>query len=431
MRQVGNVNSNQTYNPDEVRNPPPTNMIDAERDSELEKFIRGWWRCLPCNAELTHAILTDKYEFKRFIKRGDISRPDRSVVVAAHLGPSRSASSLKSSPTSSSFSRSQTLPLTKPSLPPATSAPATSFRAPTLPPSAPGGTTMTRSVSQPVPPQTQLQPPQPPAAGVWSDLASLQGSTGTSTLPLQYMSPTTSSSPHAPSLSTPFNANPLASSMSASFPQGVSPSLGQASQAQGPGFGVSASPVPNVSVSNFSTQSFQTPFASGTSPFNPFAQMVAQQQSQAQLQPNHFPSTSPFGSLPSQQPSFYPQGQLPQIQQPAFSQPGTNPFFNATGQSQRMLSPQPQAPILSNTPSPIPFTGSPFQQPTQTPFQQQPSFQQGIQSPFQPQPPQYGNVQPSGAAVTTTGNPFTSWLTQQPNSYASAPVGQGSGHWGM
>jgi stromal membrane-associated protein len=41
MRQAGNIKSNQTYNPDEVRNPPPTNMIDAERDSELEKFIRG------------------------------------------------------------------------------------------------------------------------------------------------------------------------------------------------------------------------------------------------------------------------------------------------------------------------------------------------------------------------------------------------------
>ena len=55
MRQVGNINSNQTYNPDEVRNPPPTNMIDAERDSELEKFIRGKLHCLLCKAKLTHA----------------------------------------------------------------------------------------------------------------------------------------------------------------------------------------------------------------------------------------------------------------------------------------------------------------------------------------------------------------------------------------
>ena len=41
MRQIGNIKSNQFYNPDEVRNPPPTNMVDSERDSELEKFIRG------------------------------------------------------------------------------------------------------------------------------------------------------------------------------------------------------------------------------------------------------------------------------------------------------------------------------------------------------------------------------------------------------
>lgn len=406
MRQLGNIKSNQTYNPDEVRNPPPTNMIDAERDSELEKFIR------------------DKYEFKRFVNRTDLSRanisqPDRSAVVAAHLGPSRSASSVRSSASSSSFSRSQTLPPTKPSLTPATSAPAAPARVPTLPASVSAGTSMTRSVSQPVPPQTQLQPPQPPATGVWSDLALLQGSTGTSTLPLQYLSPTTSS---------PFNINPAtgSSSMNTGFPQAISPNLGPASQ--NPSFGV----VPIDSGSSIATQSLQSQFTSGPSPFNPFTQMVAQQPSQTQLQPNHYPTTSPFGSLHSQQPSFSPQGQLPQIQQPAFSQPGTNPFFNATGQSQRMLSPQPQVPILSTTPSPIPFTGSPFQQQTQSPFQQQPSFQQGVQAPFPPQPPQFGNMQASGGpAVTATGNPFTSWLTQPPNNYASAHVGQGSGKWGM
>ena len=378
--------------------------------------------------------LTDKYEFKRFIRadisRRDIARPDRSVVVAAHLGPSRSASSVKSSVSSfSSPLRSQTLPPSKPSLPPATSAPTTAFRSPTLPPSADGSTTMTRSVSQPIQPQTQLQPPPPPATGVWSDLVSLQSSTGTSTLPLQYMSPTASSTLLAPNSSSPFNINPVAgsSSMSANFTQGVSPSSGLVSQ--GPSFGVSSSPVHPGS--NFGTQSFQTPYTSGASPFNPFTQMAAQQSSRAQLQQNHLLSTSPFGSLASQQPSFSPQGQLPQIQQPVFSQPGTNPFFNATAQSQHMLSPQPQAPTLSNTPSPIPFTGSPFQQPTQTPFQQQPSFQPGTQSPFQPQPQQFGNVQPSGAGVAAPGNPFTSWLTQQPNSHASAHVGQGSGQWGV
>ena len=41
MRQVGNIKSNEMYNPDEARHPPPANMIDVARDSEVEKFIRG------------------------------------------------------------------------------------------------------------------------------------------------------------------------------------------------------------------------------------------------------------------------------------------------------------------------------------------------------------------------------------------------------
>jgi hypothetical protein len=41
MKQNGNIKSNNLYNPDEARHPPPTNMMEAERDSEIEKFIRG------------------------------------------------------------------------------------------------------------------------------------------------------------------------------------------------------------------------------------------------------------------------------------------------------------------------------------------------------------------------------------------------------
>lgn len=41
MKQNGNIKSNAYYNPDEARHPPPTNMMEAERDSEIEKFIRG------------------------------------------------------------------------------------------------------------------------------------------------------------------------------------------------------------------------------------------------------------------------------------------------------------------------------------------------------------------------------------------------------
>jgi hypothetical protein len=179
----------------------------------------------------------------------------------------------------------------------------------------------------------------------------------------------------------------------------------------GASLGPGVSPAVSL-VSGFAVQPTQPPFVLGTGMVNPFAQMAAQQQAQAQQ--NHFPLASSFGSSLPQQPSF-----TPQIQQPAFSRPVTNPFLNAAAP------PQPQAPFLSMTPSPVPFTSSPFQQPAQVPFQQQPT-----QTSFQPQPPQFGNGQISGASVS--GNPFTSWLTQPPNGYASAHVGQGSvnGPWG-
>ncbi|KAJ3557622.1 hypothetical protein NM688_g1380 [Phlebia brevispora] len=81
--EVGNVKGNALYNPDELRHPPPTNLVDSERDSELERFIRA------------------KYEYKKYIAGGTSSGPsvlsasksvDRSAAVAALLGPSRSAS---------------------------------------------------------------------------------------------------------------------------------------------------------------------------------------------------------------------------------------------------------------------------------------------------------------------------------------------------
>jgi stromal membrane-associated protein len=335
--------------------------------------------------------LPDKYEFKRFV-----SRVDRAAVVASHLGPSRSASSIRSSTSSSSFppsptrDRTHTLPPPKPSIPPTTSAPAAPTRTETVPPSTPANATMSRSFSQP-------QPAQTPAGGVWSDLASLQGPTRTSTLPLQYLSST--SPPSVPVSAT--NLTPTAGSTTLGTNFVMMPA------SHGPSSGPSVSPA-DALVSGVATQPTQHPFALGTGVVNPFAQMATQQQAQAQQ--NH----PPFGSSLPQQPSF-----TPQIQQPVFSRSVTNPFFNGA------VPPQPQAPFLSMTPSPVPFTGSPFQQPAQAPFQQQ-----STQTSFQPQPAQFGNGQPSGASVA--GNPFTSWLTQQPNGYASAHVGQGSvnGPWG-
>jgi stromal membrane-associated protein len=41
MKEYGNIRSNAHYHPDEKKHPPPTNMMESERDSELEQFIRG------------------------------------------------------------------------------------------------------------------------------------------------------------------------------------------------------------------------------------------------------------------------------------------------------------------------------------------------------------------------------------------------------
>lgn len=341
--------------------------------------------------------LPDKYEFKRFS-----GRIDRAAVVASYLGPPRSASTVRSPTPSSSFppsptrnrTQTHTLPPPERPIPPAASAPAAPTRTVTIPPSTSANTIMNRSISQPV---SQLA--QTPAGGVWSDLASLQGPTRTSTLPLQYLSST--SSPPAPVPATNLTSIPTVGSTTLSTSFAMTPA------SHGPSSGPGISPALAL-VSGAAAQPMQPPFAFSAGMVNPIAQMPTQQQAQAQQ--NH----SSFGSSLSQPPSF-----TPQIQQPVFSRSVTNPFFHST------VPPQSQAPFLPMTASPVPFTRSPFQQPAQVPFQQQPN-----QMSLQPQPLQFGNGQPSGASVA--GNPFTSWVTQQPNGYASAHVGQGSvnGPWG-
>ena len=40
LRSIGNAKSNEIYNPNETKNPPPTTSDSSERDSEMEKYIR-------------------------------------------------------------------------------------------------------------------------------------------------------------------------------------------------------------------------------------------------------------------------------------------------------------------------------------------------------------------------------------------------------
>ncbi|ESK88651.1 arf gap-like zinc finger-containing protein [Moniliophthora roreri MCA 2997] len=183
MKEMGNLNSNAIYCPNEIRHPPPPVLMEDERDSELEQYIRS------------------KYEYKQFM--------ETSTRVASKLGPSRSQSTpldkLKPIPSSStSSSASSTLPpASTPSIPRTTSAMASTRSAsqpavPSAPPSQP------RLVSQPLtsqqlpPRQTSLAPtattttaPQANASkgGVWDDLVSLQTPSTSSSLPLQYQQP--------------------------------------------------------------------------------------------------------------------------------------------------------------------------------------------------------------------------------------------------
>jgi len=40
MKSMGNAKSNAIYNPNEFRHPPPPNLEDTDRDSEIEQYIR-------------------------------------------------------------------------------------------------------------------------------------------------------------------------------------------------------------------------------------------------------------------------------------------------------------------------------------------------------------------------------------------------------
>ncbi|RXW22243.1 hypothetical protein EST38_g3608 [Candolleomyces aberdarensis] len=151
MRNMGNAKSNGIYNPNELRNPPPPNLEDGERDSEMEQYIRA------------------KYEYRKYI--------DRNALVASKLGPSRNATSTTprsaSSPLTSN-ARSSTLP-------------SSSTASSSKPTSSPLANSETVSQSKPpVAPQNLPQAKPASQGGVWDDLIQLQDQPASSTLPLQY-----------------------------------------------------------------------------------------------------------------------------------------------------------------------------------------------------------------------------------------------------
>lgn len=183
MKEMGNVKSNAHFNPDEIKHPPPTNMIEQERDSDLEKYIRG------------------KYEFKKFV--------DKSAIVAAHLGTSASKASV-SRPKSTPLTSSGT---TGPSAPP-------KFDTKVLPPPPRGP--VSRSASQPIPSRRPRTQTLPKSNSVWDDLLSLETSSKDTSLPLQFApQPSPSFQPSVAPTAQPIalgSANPYFNSQPQSTP---------------------------------------------------------------------------------------------------------------------------------------------------------------------------------------------------------------------
>lgn len=75
VRNMGNTKANELYNPDPLRNPPPTNMEGGERDSELETYIRN------------------KYQYKAFMKREPAKAKSSSSSLLGSGAPSSSSTS--------------------------------------------------------------------------------------------------------------------------------------------------------------------------------------------------------------------------------------------------------------------------------------------------------------------------------------------------
>ncbi|KAJ7672543.1 hypothetical protein DFH06DRAFT_95022 [Mycena polygramma] len=393
MKNNGNIKSNHFYNPNETRHPPPPNLMDGERDSEMEQFIRS------------------KYEYKSFV--------DRSALVASKLGPSRSASSVPARPASStagsapSASKPPSAPPLRSSttLPEAKPPPPRTFSQP-VPPTPP----RQPQASQPIPlPQQQQQQPPQQAGGVWNDLVSLQAPASSSSLPLQFQA---SSAPlqgygqqqpmgmnpgYQPQMQMGMGGMSAGSYQSQFTPPQFTPSSPYSAQMQ-----------PQFTQQQFSSQSY----APAAPLYNPQPQFAPQQpQFQGQpIQQQGSPAPMFQGQQPMQQPQGSPAPQAYGFQQPPSSMTPT--FGN------QMLGPNQQ--YGNSTPSPQPFMSS----------SPQPQFQQGqFMGSLQPQGQFMGSSpQPSFQQPQYGGGMQQQQQQQQPWS-AGSPMGyfpqqQQQGQWG-
>ncbi|KAG6888772.1 hypothetical protein C0995_006101 [Termitomyces sp. Mi166 len=394
MKSIGNIKSNAIYNPNEARHPPPANLMDAERDSELEQYIRS------------------KYQFRRFIDKTSKVDPSRPSTSATSNGSSRAPSAPLTSTVSSPSISTQ---------PPQTMAPRRSTLASTVPP---------QLVSQPSTPQHLRQPQaqtQPSVTsstngnGVWTDLVSLQNSSSGSSLPLQFQTPS------QPQLSS--------QGYQTSMVTGINPFQQQ-----------------HLASNPYSQQSYPTPGLPGPSlssvtPFSTSTALASSQQSFFSIQ-QPLMSTS-TAQAQSNSNFFQPQPQQAlQVQVPGAGQAfyatdnGQGSSFMSTPPAQgSFLSSSPaqfpsQSPGVSTTPQPHMFSTTPQPQmvpaATQSQVQSQMMFMTTPSQQFQMQ--QQGGLG-VGSLQTQSQTPMTMGQTPfgtghgplQPQVTAMQPLGQFSG----
>lgn len=285
MKEMGNLRSNQLHNPDEMRNRPPTNMEDSERDSELEKYIR------------------QKYETRRFMagqappvpsKDATFLRPESDVSP-----PRRSDDLLRNG---SSIARSRTAPIpttwseaqarTKSRAPPL---PAASTRQTSASAVLPSSVVPQRSSSAQVSAVTSKASTSKPPTTVFDDLIALDAPS------------------HPTNAQPPLQMNPWASL------QAQQPAVSSAPAVPQPTGSYTTSTSPASTLNTFSTMQQRT-----HSEFSP-ARSMQQYQQMGLLSPSSGSMLSPYGQ--QQHPSVN-LGTMAFSTSPLPSPGGNNPFLS-------------------------------------------------------------------------------------------------------
>ncbi|KAJ3992725.1 putative GTPase activating protein for Arf-domain-containing protein [Lentinula boryana] len=341
MKEMGNLNSNAIYNPNELRHPPPPMLTEDERDSELEKYIRA------------------KYEYKKFF--------DKHALVASKLGPSRSTSSVspqKATPASATSAANSSRPSTAAALPPS-SAPMTQTRSFSQPAPSPIPPASTQSASR----QQQQQPQQlVPAStsangtSVWNDLVSLQTPSANSSLPLQYQPPMSASSGSANhfGVTTSATSSPMLTGVSNMNGAGM-PMNGMGYNLAIPNTGMGTGPNgltinAGLPMGTAIGPAYNSPFPSGIPSTNPFQQtQLSATNPFTQQQPmsaNYPPSA--LSSVPAGLSTPF----MVQQQQPYYSQPSPMMQMQSLQSPAPMFSPSPQISNLNPQQSQLQFANS-------------------------------------------------------------------------